>query len=335
MFQAAAGARVTIDGSLTVNGAYTTWQDIEITYSGWTTRETELEGSTPADLPITKKLDVLGDAVLFVNCNIHDLATVGVWTGADASTFYGCNVFHIGWNGPDRGHGHAVYTQNSTPERTFKHNTFHNCFGWGIHAYTGSGAIDNLTFIENTCFEAGAPAGWDTNNILVGGGPSATNPKLYRNNTYGAGGVNIGYNEGGGATGVVLEDNYFPDGLVKVACTIASESGNVTEAPASGSRVTVYANEYETGRALITVYNWDAADSIAVDVSAVLSAGAAYALHNTQDFYGDIATGTVAQDGTITVDMRAVSHTVAAVAGGWPSEATTFPVFGCLILRAG
>jgi hypothetical protein len=120
-----------------------------------------------------------------------------------------------------------------------------------------------------------------------------------------------------------------------VNCTNTTDTNNFGgPPPESGQRVTVYPNLEETGRANITIYNWDEADSAVVDVSGVLAAGAPYKLHNAQDYYGDIVTGNVAIDGTITVDMRAVAHTVAAVIGWDHAEVNAFPTFGCFILEA-
>jgi hypothetical protein len=67
-----------------------------------------------------------------------------------------------------------------------------------------------------------------------------------------------------------------------------------------------------------------------VDVSAVLDDGDDYTLTNAQD-PDDVATGTLS--GTdISIDMRAVSHTVASPVN-WDAPGSTFPIFGCFILE--
>jgi hypothetical protein len=86
---------------------------------------------------------------------------------------------------------------------------------------------------------------------------------------------------------------------------------------------------------MIVVWNWTGGDSVSVDVSTVLGIGDSYRLRSAIDYFGDVATGTVAGDGTITIDMRAISHSV-SIPDGWeePLIATTFPIFGCFILDA-
>jgi len=54
----------------------------------------------------------------------------------------------------------------------------------------------------------------------------------------------------------------------------------------TGVTVFVRPNRYETGRANIVVYNWDYQSSVNVDVSSVLTPGAAYEVRNVQDFFG-------------------------------------------------
>lgn len=99
--------------------------------------------------------------------------------------------------------------------------------------------------------------------------------------------------------------------------------------------VTVQANAYDATRAHIIVRNRAAADTVTADVSAVLSPGAAYRLRNSQDYYGDVQTGTVAGNGTISIDVQAANRSV-AVPTGYPEAlaATTFPAWGAFVLEA-
>ncbi len=54
----------------------------------------------------------------------------------------------------------------------------------------------------------------------------------------------------------------------------------------SGVKVFVRPNQYEPGRANITVYNWDLKNQVEVDVSATLQRGARFEVRNARDFYG-------------------------------------------------
>src|SRR5262245_29182802 len=55
-----------------------------------------------------------GTGCKFINLVIHDNSQgVSWWTPSKESELYGCIIYDNGWAGTDRGHGHAVYTQNS------------------------------------------------------------------------------------------------------------------------------------------------------------------------------------------------------------------------------
>jgi hypothetical protein len=96
----------------------------------------------------------------------------------------------------------------------------------------------------------------------------------------------------------------------------------------------VYPNEYDADRGMIVVWNWQELDTVTVDVSTVLAVGDDYTLRSAIDYFGDVGTGTVAVDGTITIDMRAISHSV-SIPDGWevPLIDSTFPRFGCFVIK--
>lgn len=81
-------------------------------------------------------------------------------------------------------------------------------------------------------------------------------------------------------------------------------------------------------------YNWDLDDSVVVDLSTVtgLSIGDTVSVKNVQDLFVDIVELVLDADKKITVDMRAVNHTVAAPVL-WDAPVTTFPEFGCFIIE--
>src|SRR3990167_1178123 len=70
------GEHVIIDGSLLVRGSGVTFRDLEIAFSGWTTRASSQIGSHPTDIP-DKQLRIIAPCK-FVNCMIHDLSQVGL-----------------------------------------------------------------------------------------------------------------------------------------------------------------------------------------------------------------------------------------------------------------
>lgn len=322
------GEHAVIDGVITVNGSYVVFQDLEIIYSGWVTRQSAEAGSSPSDIPTEKTLTVGAERGKFINCIIHDVSGPSWFSNALGGEFYGCVIYHVGWNGTDRGHGHGLYVQNDTPEKIIKDCIIFDNFGWGIHAYTQGGTINNIVLEGNTCFRAGSLADEIHNPILYGGSEVANNPILRANMTY-VGKSNLGYLDG--CTNAIIEDNYMPDGLAKINVEITSETGNYY-GPAVGNRVFLRVNDYDPKRAHLIIYNEAQAGTIEVDVSRIYKDGDKVQARNVQDYFTDIQTLTVTA-GKITVNMQAVNRTVATPIG-WTAPATTFPQFGCFVLEA-
>lgn len=149
VFQGESG--VIIDGELTINGADTTWRNIEFTYSGWTTRVSAQTGSDPTDIPDNTDFDVFGARTKLINCVIHDLPGFGHWSTAGGSETYGCLFYNMGWDAPDRGHGHSIYTQNAGTTKLFESNVILPSYSdYGIHQYSsGGGLLQNYTWRKN------------------------------------------------------------------------------------------------------------------------------------------------------------------------------------------
>jgi hypothetical protein len=121
-----------LDGDVQVVGPDITLQNLELCYTGWTTRTSVQSGSNPTDIP-QKKLSIYGARARMINCTIHDYADFGWWSTAIDSELNGCLIYSNGWDAPDRGHGHGVYTQNRPEGR----KTFKNCITWGHYATCG------------------------------------------------------------------------------------------------------------------------------------------------------------------------------------------------------
>jgi hypothetical protein len=321
------GERAIVNGKFLSNGSALRFEGIEFTYLDWISRESAESGSDPSDIP-NKDTDIHTPSCEFINCVFHDLPNLGLWTGATAAEFYGCIIYHNGWTGLDRGHGHSLYTQNNAgTTKTIKHNIMFDNFGWGIHAY-GSNAtgLQDFDIIENTCFDAGI-LDVPTRNILIGAeSGEANNIRLIGNLTHNAAYGLTFYRDG--AVNVTLEDNYCPDGKIGTY-TAVSESGNYWGA-AIGNEVFLYPNAYDLNRANLTIYNEAAANTVDVDVSAIFGASGTVKAYNVQDYFVDIQTLTITA-GVITVNMQAANRTVATPIE-WTAPAKTFPTFGCFVL---
>lgn len=166
--------RATIDGSLTVDGEWTTFWGFEVTNSNPDRTRERPTG-----------VEVNGAHTKFVNLVVHDCGNgFGFWSSAVDSELYGNLVYHNGWRETDRGHGHGVYTQNEEGTKLVRENLIFRQYGWGIHAYTEEGALKGLQFEGNVSFDNGAPAGARYDNILVGGRRPAERITLLSNCTY-------------------------------------------------------------------------------------------------------------------------------------------------------
>jgi len=350
--------------TLIVNGQYAWFWGFEITNSD-PGRTSPTSGSAkPARRG--EGANLLGRGTKLINLAIHDSAQ-GVLTTSQApdAEVYGSLIYYNGWDGPDRGHGHGIYVQNETGTKRVADNVIFGQFGFGIHGYTESGTLDDIHIEGNTSFQNGvlSSVSGATTNILVGAnGSAADGPNdsskvakrtfLVSNYTYyaseGTGG-NLGYSKG--IASPTLLDNYFAGGGDALALVNAfrpiTMSGNslvgsltgfkASEFPSNtyfaarptGQRVFVRPNQYEPGRANITVYNWDRAATASVSLQGVLEKGADFEIRNAQNFFGSpVLTGTY-QGGSITIPLSGLA---AAVPIGRPAPAATGPDFHVFVL---
>ena len=208
--------RVTIDcrprdakdsGQFTVDGSHLILRDIEFTCSD-PQRITQNTGSFPQDIR-RGGLTINGSNVKVVNCIIHDCFNgVGFWSGGEGGEIAGCIIYNNGWKAPDRGHGHAIYTQNKTGTKRIIDNIIFNQFSYGIHAYGSSRAFLRGFHIEgNAIFNNGLPGGSRTPAILVGGGSAAERVVVKDNYIYGS--VNLGYDPKVANVDPGVTDNYI------------------------------------------------------------------------------------------------------------------------------
>jgi len=103
------------------------------------------------------------------------------------------------------------------------------------------------------------------------------------------------------------------------------------EGPMTGTKVFVFPNAYETGRANIVIYNWSLASTVSVDVSTVLNVGDQFELRNAFNYYADVALTGTYTGGSITVPMT--GRTVRANIGPEGTPSPTFPKFGVFVIR--
>lgn len=149
-------------------------------YAGKFPRLLDIPGSNPPGMP---SISFRCPDLQIINCHFHDLASVGWWEQS-SGVMKGCLVDNIGWDAPDRGHGHSLYTQGSAsrPKR-IEGCIFVKGFGDNFTLYGSS---------ESTLM------GYEVvGNIIHGyrllvGGSDVQNVTVNDNFIYG--GVQLGYN---------------------------------------------------------------------------------------------------------------------------------------------
>ena len=340
---------------LTVNGESTWFWGIEVTGCS-DNRRSEQAGSHPADRALPFGIDINAPDIKVINCAVHDAAQgIGTWGSAKRNELYGNIIFHNGWDGPDRGHGHGIYLQNDVGTKRITHNIIFRQFGNGIHAYGEEGSINHLHIMGNVSFLNGALSSHNRlqRNILVGGGIPAKGLLLERNYTYhplgdpSGGSNNVGY-QAGCEDGAVA-NNYFagPTALDMVNCGdvklegnflvgevrgVAKGAGNLIHAETpSDAEVVVLPNTWEPGRATVVVFNWLQEESVSVDLSAAsFRDGHTVEIRNVEDYYGEPRTAVYSPDVPLLIPMK--GWTPAAPAGmANPAPAT--PTFGVFVLQ--
>ena len=137
---------------------------------------------------------------------------------------YGTIAYNNGWQGPDRGHGHALYIKSNTGPVILRDNVLFNQFGYGVHLYSnaGSGQLINIRLEGNIAFNNGTTAiGSTSANILVGGAAYADDVVLRNNYTYFAPGI--------AGTNVKLGYGTYPNGAISATGNYFIGGGTVLD----------------------------------------------------------------------------------------------------------
>jgi len=187
------GERATIDGTVTIMGAYTWYWGFEVMNSA------PLSGS---GLGIAS----YGDYIKLINLVVHDApqSGIGFWSNGAGGEIYGTILYN---NGRHYNLDHGIYTQNANGTKRLLDNVIFNNMAYGIHVYASSGSLKGYDIEGNTVFNNGG------SNILVGGSTSAQGITVRDNMTLlgsWSTGVRLGY--GAQNQDIVLTGNYFIGG---------------------------------------------------------------------------------------------------------------------------
>ncbi|MGE0448374.1 MAG: hypothetical protein AB7Q29_02210 [Vicinamibacterales bacterium] len=295
-------------------------------------------------------INVHGRNTRLINNVVHDTGDcIGHWLEATDAEIYGNLMFFCGWDAADRGHGHGLYIQNAGGVKEIRDNIVFDVFGFGIHAYTEQGALDDLHFRRNVVFEAGALSESTStrgSDILVGGRQVARRTIIDGNFTYRRHGANS-LGARAGSEGAVVTGNHFMAGRTGWALILSDPRGltmrgnrfygrvsrrgeyldNTFDSDPRGAWTFVLPNAY-ADRATVVVYNWDNAPVVSVDAPRFLASGDRYEIRDVQDYFGDSTIRTYA-GGAVVLSTRGGG---VATPIGWKAPETTTPTFGVFVL---
>jgi hypothetical protein len=287
----ARGERVTIDGGLTVQPPAThlwLW-DLEILVSENFTmsRRVQEPGSHPKSYhrPWGGLNVHSGTACKYINLVIHDNAQgVSLWSGATDSELHGCILYDNGWEAPDRGHGHAIYTQNEKGTKTISDCIMTGGYGYTMHAYGSSRAyVDNYRAEGNICYSAGP--------FLIGGGRPSRNIRVLDNYLFQVG-MQIGYDAPHNEdcevrrnmiVGGRLTINKFKQVVNEQNLVLAPDAPRPTGA---SPRVVLRPNRYDPDRAHVALFHGARQPAVELPLDSFLKPGDGFRLLSPRDFYG-------------------------------------------------
>jgi hypothetical protein len=205
------GERATINGGIAVFGANCWYWGFEVTN---TTPDRTDQRNAPDGI------DSYAADTRFINLVIHDTNQgIGLWEKAENAEAYGCIIYHNGFQGSDRGHGHGIYTQNLTGTKHIGDNIIFSQFGFGLHAYGSANAhVEGYRVDGNIAFNNGDISGARVDNILFAGGQTMKRIRIEDNYAYHTPSEDVGYSRLGWTWSPVNEDvsasrNYWMGGF--------------------------------------------------------------------------------------------------------------------------
>ena len=317
------GERPVIDGGLAIqNPSKHLWiWDLEIIVSEPQPTAPVEGGSHPASF--TRPWGGLnifgGDQIKCINMIVRECRQgVSWWSGNTNTELHGCIIYDNGWPAVDRGHGHAVYTQNKDGVKTVTDCIFTGGHGWTMHAYGSKNAyVDNYRIEGNIAYNGG--------QFLVGGGRPSRNCRIVDNYLYNVN-MRIGYsardNEGcevannvvfRNSIGIVnyasgtARGNLVVGGKLSASEGVEQDANDVVPAEDAAARaplIVLRPNKYAPGRAHLAVFNWGKLASVRVDTLGFLKDGDEFRLQDPKDFHGPSVHEGVCRDGAFELPMK-------------------------------
>lgn len=101
----------------------------------------------------------------------------------------------------------------------------------------------------------------------------------------------------------------------------------------TGKQIIVRSNVYETGRANVTVYNWDLSSTVTVNLAnAGLTAGQRFEVRNVQDYFGPPILPNQTYSEGMTIDLPMIGLSVATPIGLSFTPSSTGPEFAAFVI---
>jgi len=342
--------------TLSIKGGYAHFWGLEIMNSD-PTRINPVGGSNPPN-ERGEGLYVVAPGTKIINCIVHDCAVgIGMWSLAPDSEAYGNIIFNNGWEGPDRGHGHGIYSQNKTGTKLLSDNISFNNFADGIQAYGSDAAyLDNFTITGNVLFNCAAltASNFSGKNLLVGGGRIANNLQVLNNYTYHVRSGqenNLGYIAG--ISNGVVKNNYFVGhtalelvnfqgtmtnnllygGLVGFSA--ASKPGNQYYSSSSRPttpKVVVRRNKYDPKRGFAVVYNWNRVNFVSLDIKQIVQLNKPFTVRDAQNPRGPVEASGIFRGQPVYVPMG-LTDVIQPIGGSPRAAVHTDREFGVFLIE--
>lgn len=299
--RATPGERATIDGGLLVQepSTYLWIRDLEILVSE-PTPDKPIDASARPKRPWGGLNVYSGNGCKFINLVIHDNCQgVSWWVGSKDSELHGCLIYNNGWPGTDRGHGHAIYTQNKDGIKVIADCIMTGGHGFSMHAYGSAKAdVDNFLAEGNIAYDGG--------RFLIGGGKPSHGIRSLNNYLYKVD-MQIGYAAPRNQD-CEVRDNLIVNGSLTIhKYEKVVNEGNLIlarDAPRpKENKVVLRINKYDPHRANLALFNWEKKAEVEVDTGAFLKAGERYRLQDPRDFYGKPVAGGKAEGKVIRVPV--------------------------------
>ncbi len=101
--------------TIMAQGSYVWYMDFEIKNSNTNTRQTSQSASFVSDVD-GWAIAIVASHIKVINLVIQNVGGggVGLFNNYDDIETYGNVIYYTGWQGPDRGHGHAIYQVDAT-----------------------------------------------------------------------------------------------------------------------------------------------------------------------------------------------------------------------------